>query len=66
MGSGKHGNRVYMTNLGPVMEHLTAQFDTGHTRNPYLVGMARFASINGHLGVDKCHILGSCCAKTYP
>ena len=37
---------------------------SGRARNPHLIGTARFASINGHLGVGKCDILGSCCVKT--
>ncbi len=64
MGVGKQGNRVYVTDLGLATERLTAQVNTGRARNPHLIGTARFASINGHLGVGKCDILGSCCAKT--
>ncbi len=64
MGVGKQGNRVYVTDLGLATERLTAQVNTGRARNPRLIGTARFASINGHLGVGKCDILGSCCAKT--
>ena len=33
---------------------------SGRARNPHLISTARFASINGHLGVGKCDILGSC------
>ncbi len=36
----------------------------GRARNPHLIGTARFASINGHLGVGKCEFLGPCYAKT--
>ena len=64
MGVGKQGNRVYVTDWGLATERLTAQVNTGRARNPPLIGTTRFASINGHLGVDKCDILGSCCAKT--
>ena len=64
MGVGKQGNLIYVTDLGLATERLTAQINTGRARNPHLVGTARFASVNGHLGVGKCDILGSCCAKT--
>ena len=37
---------------------------SGRARNPHLIGTARFASINGHLGISKCDVLGSCCVKT--
>jgi len=33
-------------------------------RNSRLIGTTRFASINDHLGVDKCDIFDSCCAKS--
>ncbi len=64
MGVGKQGNQVYVTDLGLATERLTAQVNTGRARNPHLIGTARFASVNGHLGVGKCDILGSCCTKT--
>ena len=64
MGVGKQGNIVYITDLGLAREFLPAHINTGPARNPHLVGTARFTSINGHLGVSKCDILGSCCAKT--
>ncbi|KAK3169943.1 casein kinase I [Lepraria neglecta] len=64
MGEGKHGNQVYVTDLGLATERRAAQVNTGRARIPHLIGTARFASINGHLGVGKCNILGSCCAKT--
>ncbi len=66
MGVEKHGNQVYVTDLGLATERRDAQVkaNTGRARNPHLVGTARFASINGHLGVGKYDILGSCCAKT--
>ncbi len=65
MGVGKHGSQVYATDLGLATERREAQVkgNTGRARNPHLIGTARFASINGHLGVGKCNILGSCCAK---
>jgi len=66
MGVGKHGNQVYVTDLGLATERRDAQVkaNTGRARNPRLIGTARFASINGHLGVGKCDILDSCRAKT--
>ena len=64
MGVGKQGNLIYVTDLGLATERLTAQINTGRARNPHLIGTARFASVNGHLGVGKYNILGSCCAKT--
>lgn len=64
IGVEKQGNLIYVTDLGLATERLTAQINTGHTRNQHLIGTARFASINGHLGLGKCDILGSCCAKT--
>ncbi len=66
MGVGKHGNQVYITDLGLATERRDAQraANTGRPRNPHLIGTARFASINGHLGVGKCDILDSCCTKT--
>ena len=64
MGVGKQGNLIYVTDLGLATERLTTQINTGRARKPHLIGTARFASINGHLGVGKCDILGSCRAKT--
>lgn len=64
IGVEKQGNLIYVTDLGLATERLTAQINTGYTRNQHLIGTARFASINGHLGLGKCDILGSCCAKT--
>jgi len=66
MGVKKHGNQVYVTDLGLPTERRNAQVEanTGRARNPHLIGTARFASINGHLGVGKCDILDSCCTKT--
>jgi casein kinase I family protein HRR25 len=66
MGVGKHGNQVYVTDLGLATERRDAQVkaNTGRARNPRLIGTARFASINGHLGVGKCDIFGPYCAKS--
>ncbi|KAK3171021.1 hypothetical protein OEA41_003105 [Lepraria neglecta] len=53
MGVGKYGNQVYVTDLGLATERRDAQVkaNTGRARNPHLIGTARFASINGHLGI---------------
>ena len=53
MGMGKHGNQVYVTDLGLATEHRAAQIRTNscRLRDASLVGTARFASVNGHLGV---------------
>lgn len=63
MGVGKQGNRVYVTDLGLVTKRLTAQINIGRIRNSHLIGTVYFVSINGYLGVGKCDILGSYCAK---
>jgi len=66
MGVGKHGNQVYVTDLGLATERRDAQVkaNIGRAQNPRLIGTARFASINGHLGVGKCDIFGPYCAKS--
>ncbi len=70
MGVEKHGNQVYVTDLGLATERRAAQAKatTGRSLNPKLVGTARFASVNGHLGVGKSDIIGSCYSETnsYP
>ena len=55
MGVGKHGNQVYVTDLGLATECRDAQVNvnTGRARNPRLIGTARYASVNGHLGISK-------------
>lgn len=65
MGVEKHGNQVYVTDLGLATERRAAQAKaiTGRALNPKLVGTARFASVNGHLGVGECSVLGSCFSK---
>lgn len=65
MGVGKHGNEVYVTDLGLATERRTAKemARVARTRH-HLVGTARFASVNGHLGFGKCKVLGVCCLKT--
>ena len=58
MGTGRLGNQVYVTDLGLATE----QSDRPHITHPStvqegrLIGTARYASINGHLGVGKASI----------
>ena len=70
MGVEKLGNQVYVTDLGLATERRAAQAKANTVRalNPKLVGTARFASVNGHLGVGECNVLGSCFSKAnrYP
>ena len=62
MGVGKQGNQVYVTDLGLATERRDTQVKANPDRPQRLnlVGTARFASVNGHLGVGKCNILNSC------
>ncbi len=55
MGVGRCGNQVYVTDLGLATEPYATQMNahTPRARNPNLIGTARFASINGHLGFGK-------------
>ena len=66
MGVEKHGNQVYVTDLGLATERRTAQVKANIARaqNAHFVGTPRFASVNGHLGVGKSNLFGSCCSKT--
>ena len=66
MGVKRQGNQVYVTDLGLATERRTAEVysNTGRPMRPKLVGTARFASVNGHLGASKCKILNSCRQKT--
>lgn len=52
MGVGRQGNQVYVTDLGLATEYDTVQNELGllRPRKPNLVGTARFASVNGHIG----------------
>lgn len=63
MGIGRRGNQVYVTNLGLATEHRAAQTNarTARAPNPNLIGTARFASINGHLGFGKYDVFDPCC-----
>lgn len=52
MGVKKHGNQVYVTDLGLATERRAAQVEADAGRqNLRLVGTTRFASVNDHLGV---------------
>lgn len=55
MGVGRQGNQVYVTDLGLATEYDAVQkeFNLIRPRKPNLVGTARFASVNGHLGVRE-------------
>lgn len=57
MGLGEQGNLLYVTDLGLATEHRPAQVNatTGRSMHASLIGTARFASVNGHLGVGKCN-----------
>lgn len=56
MGMGNCGNQVFITDLGLATERLNVQIKARDDRDPTpdLIGTARFASINGHLGVGEC------------
>ena len=66
MGTGRQGNLIYVTDLGLATERRAAEENrnTGRDLHPKLVGTARFASVNGHLGAGKCNLLISCSSKT--
>ncbi|KAL9628716.1 MAG: hypothetical protein Q9204_005714 [Flavoplaca sp. TL-2023a] len=53
MGLGRCGNQVYVTDMGLATErhHFQTRTDSAGVSNRHLVGTARFASINGHLGI---------------
>ncbi|KAL9605404.1 MAG: hypothetical protein Q9179_001385, partial [Wetmoreana sp. 5 TL-2023] len=53
MGTGRYGNQVYVTDLGLAKEHREVQLQTDPARalSRRLIGTARFASMNGHLGI---------------
>lgn len=55
MGVGRRGNQVYVTDLGLATEYYAVQTAPNaiNSRKPSLVGTARFASVNGHLGIRK-------------
>ena len=56
MGTGRSGNQVYVTDLGLATERRELQMktDPAGAAKRHLIGTARFASINGHLGIRKC------------
>lgn len=62
LGTGRHGNVVYMTDLGLAVYRQTpfsdsktvaAKIHDRPVRAPRLLGTCRYASINGHLGVGR-------------
>ena len=55
MGTGRCGNQVYVTDMGLATEHRDVQIKTNSTdvTKRHLIGTARFASINGHLGIRE-------------
>ena len=54
MGMGKKGNCVYVTDLGLATEYRPYRAYIGALPfNSYLLGTARFVSINGYLGIGK-------------
>ena len=62
LGTGKQGNLLYVTDLGLATERRDAPVtrETGRPQRPKLIGTARFASVNGHLGDGKCSALIYC------
>ena len=56
MGTGRCGNQVYVTDLGLATErrHVQIKSDPAGAAKRHLIGTARFASINGHLGIREC------------
>ena len=56
MGMGRCGNQVYVTDMGLATERREFQIktDPAGASKRHLIGTARFASINGHLGIGKC------------
>ena len=55
MGTGKCGNQVYVTDLGLATERREVQLKNDRASvKRHLIGTARFASINGHLGIREC------------
>ena len=56
MGTGRYGNQVFVTDLGLATERREIQIKTDPTgaSKRHLIGTARFASINGHLGIREC------------
>ena len=55
MGTGRCGNLVYATDMGLATERRDVQTKTNSagTAKRHLIGTARFASINGHLGIRE-------------
>lgn len=55
MGTGRHGNQVYVTNFGLATERREIQIKANPTgaAKRHLIGTARFASVNAHLGIRE-------------
>ncbi|KAL9116097.1 MAG: hypothetical protein Q9227_000466 [Pyrenula ochraceoflavens] len=54
MGTGRKGNCIYITDLGLASEYSNHRAHTGpFPSDPHLLGTARFASINGHYGIQR-------------
>lgn len=54
MGTGRKGNCIYITDMGLASEYMDQHAHTGPLpSNPHLLGTARFASINGHYGIQR-------------
>lgn len=56
MGMGRCGNQVYVTDMGLATEDRDFQINTepANASKRHLIGTARFASINSHLGICEC------------
>ena len=59
MGMNRSGNCIYITDLGLSTEYRPHRAQTNAPSNPHLLGTARFASVNGHLGIGKLFDLSS-------
>ena len=54
MGTRRNGNCIYVTDLGLASEYIHRQDPSGPLpSNPDLLGTVRFASINGHYGIQR-------------
>lgn len=65
MGTKKHETLIYVIDLGLATERREVQTKTvliGVKR--HLIGTARFANINNHLGICKCPIFNAFCPDT--
>lgn len=64
MGMNRNGNCIYITDLGLSTEYRPQRAHSNAPSNPRLLGTARFASVNGHLGVGKLFNLSSLAPNT--